>query len=78
MAGVNDATYHTVLYAWRIALKNPKIGESFFLTIRERSFQVLSRDRISSKRVATSSIVGRFDGSSCTISATNACRNSNP
>ena len=77
MAGVNDATYHTVRYAWRIALKNPKIGESF-LTIRERSFQVLSRNRISSKRVATSLLVGRFNGSSCTMFATNGARNSNP
>ena len=51
---------------------------SLLATNRDRNLRAWSDARISSNRSMTSSIVGRFSGSSCTISSMRGCMNSTP
>ena len=67
-----------VRYQWATDLHAATGQISMLRAIRERSFQVLSLFLISEKRATTSSMLGRFVGSSWTISAMSGCMNSRP
>jgi hypothetical protein len=67
-----------VLYQWPTDLHAATRKISCLRAIRERNFHVLSLLLISDQRDTTSSMLGRFPGSSWTMSAISGSMNSNP
>ena len=68
MAGLRVRTYPVVRIACLTILYGVKIAQSSRSTTRERNFQNGNLDCISANLAATWSMVGRFEGSSWTIS----------
>jgi hypothetical protein len=63
---------------WKRSRKGRKITHSSFMTALDRSFHRLSVWYVNTKRGTTSSMVGRFAGSSCTMSETKGTIKSRP